>query len=192
MSNQNPGGNRGKVLSGIILLLLAIPGFAEQAIIVRLATVYDKASNASEQITRIEAGSQVEVFERQGGWKQIFSDQKSIIGWVRSYQVRTVYGGSRPEIKTEPDSRGFLSGLAAFSRKASSFFGGSDSGGTTRTATIGIRGLSEEEIKGAKPDLLELGKMQLFASNPERMPVFVKQGQLVAQNVAHLKLKKKK
>ena len=179
--------NHLRVLLGIFLLSLAIPLSAEEAIVVRLATVYAKASSASDQLTRIEAGSKVQVFERKGGWKQIFSDQKSIIGWVRSYQVRTVYSGFTPEIKTEPDSRGFLSGLASFSRKASSFFRTSDAGGSARTATIGIRGLSEEEIKKARPDLEELDKMQQFASSSTRMPGFTKEGQLVARTIAHFR-----
>ncbi|MCH7880814.1 MAG: SH3 domain-containing protein [Proteobacteria bacterium] len=184
--------NHLRVLLGIFLLSLAIPLTAEEAIVVRLSTVYAKASSASDQVARIEAGSTVEVFERKGGWKQIFSEQKSIIGWVRSYQVRTVYSGFTPEIKTEPDSRGLLSGLASFSRMASSFFGsGGGTSGSARTATIGIRGLSEEEIRGARPDLEELDRMQQFASSSTRMPGFTQEGQLVARNIAHIEDKKK-
>ncbi len=189
MIDQNAGMKYLRVLLGIFLIALTTPIVAEEAIVVRLSTVYDKASSVSDQVTRIEAGSKVEVFERKGGWKQIFSEQKSIIGWVRSYQVRTVYSGPTPEIRTQPDSRGFLSGLASFSRKASSFFGSSDTSGSARTATIGVRGLSEEEIKGAKPDLEELDKMQQFASSSTRMPGFTKEGQLVARSVTHLKKK---
>ncbi len=184
--------NRFKALLAILLFSVAIPLVAEEAIVVRLSPVYDKASSASEQVGRIEAGSKVEVFERKGGWKQIFSEQKSIIGWVRSYQVRTVYSGFKPEIKTEPDSRGLLSGLASFSRMASSFFGSSNnSSGSARTATIGVRGLSEEEIRGAKPNLEELNKMQQFASNSTRMPGFTKEGQLLARSVVHFREKAK-
>lgn len=180
---------RVRAMSAIFLLLLAVPLIAEEAIVVRLSTVYDKASSTSDQVARVEAGTEVAVLERMGGWKQIYSEQKSIIGWVRSYQVRTVYSGFTPEVKTEAESRGFLSGLASFSRKASSFFTSSGSSGSSRTATIGIRGLSEAEIKGAKPNLEELAKMQQFASSSNRMPGFIKAGQLVAQNIAHFKAK---
>lgn len=191
MIDQKAGMNHLRVLLGIFLLSLALPLTAEEAIVVRLSTVYDKASSASDQVSRIEAGSKVKVFERKGGWKQIYSEQKSIVGWVRSYQVRTVYSGFTPEIKAEPDSRGFLSGLASFSRKASRFFTASDTGGSARTATIGIRGLSEEEIKKARPDLEELDKMQQFASSSTRMSGFAKEGQLVARNIAHIEDKEK-
>ncbi|MFV2031408.1 MAG: hypothetical protein ACC663_02835 [Gammaproteobacteria bacterium] len=191
MIDNKAGMNRVRVLLGIFLLSLILPLAAEEAIVVRLATVYDKANSVSDQVGRIEAGSKVVVFERQGGWKQIFSDQKSIIGLVRSYQVRTVYSDSTPEIKTEPDSRGFLSGLASFSRKASSFFGSSATSSSTRTATIGIRGLSEAEIRGARPDLQELNRMKQFASSSTRMPGFTREGQLVARIIAHFKGKSK-
>ncbi len=143
-------------------------------------------------IGQISAGSTVSVFSRKGGWKEIFSEKKNIIGWVRSYQVRE--GLSRPAVKqeAESDSRGFLAGLASFSRKASGFFGGGNKSadGNTHTATIGVRGLSEEEIKAARPDSAELKKMQGFGSNQSRMKSFVNAGDLSAQKIKHLKKKK--
>ena len=87
------------------------------------------------------------MFSRQGGWKEIFADEKAILGWVRSYQVRE--GNFEPTVQTESksDSRGFLAGLASFSRRASGFFKSSSGRTSSGTATIGVRGLSEEEIK---------------------------------------------
>ena len=191
MDKQKTAMSRIRIPLGLLILLLAIPTMAEQAVVVRLSMVYDKASSASDKITKIEAGTRVEILERQGGWKQISSEPKSIVGWVRSYRVRTVYSGSSLEITTKPDSRGFLSGLAAFSRKASSFFGSSKSVKNSSTATIGIRGLSEEEIKGAKPDFQELDKMHQFASSTAQMRGFTKEGQLVARDVPHITEKAK-
>ena len=112
-------------------------------------------------------------------------------GWVRSYQVRE--GLVKAQVKDESgaDSRGFLAGLASFSRKASGFFGGgNDSGESSPTATIGVRGLSEEEIKGAKPDLEELKKLQGFSSSKTRMKAFIAGGGLTSKKVKHLKKKK--
>jgi len=165
---------------------------ADQGVIVRLSKVYPDASSRKKSITKIAAGTTVNVFSRKGGWKEIYAEKQGVIGWVRSYQVREgLY--NKPEIKqeAESDSRGFLSGLASFSRKASGFFGGSKTtAGSANTATIGVRGLSEEEIKGAKPDLEELRKMQGFSSNKTRMAGFVSAGKLSAVKVKHLKKKK--
>ncbi|MCP4186801.1 MAG: hypothetical protein GY763_04265 [Gammaproteobacteria bacterium] len=165
---------------------------ASDAIIVRLAKVYPQASSLGKPIGQITAGTTVSVFTRKGGWKEIYSEQPLITGWVRSYQVREGLS-NKSEIKMEAksDSRGFLAGLASFSRKASGFFGGGQSSaGSAGTATIGVRGLSEEEIKNAKPDLQELEKMQGFGSDQSRMAAFVSAGELSAQKIKHLKKKK--
>ena len=168
-------------------LIIALPALAvEEAIVVRQATVYAKASSTSGTVGRIDAGARVNVFSRKGGWKEIFSDEKEMIGWVRSFQVRE--GNFAPAVQTEsePDSRGFLSGLASFSRRASSFFK-SDSGRTSSgTATIGVRGLSEEEIKSAVADFEELEKMKGFASNNKRVSTFASAGKLKALKIGHI------
>ena len=152
-----------------------------------MSTVYDKASSRSDRVGRIEAGAKVSVFERQGGWKLIFSDEKALTGWVRSYQVRSGYYTETPTLDHKTDSRGFLAGLASFSRKASSFFGGGKSNTSSQTATIGVRGLSEEEIRSALPDFEELNKMHQLASNAQRMSAFSRDGKLVTSQIAHLK-----
>ena len=174
----------------LILLLLFFPSMLladEPGLIVRLSKVYNDANIGSGLVASIEAGSTVNVMERKGGWKLIFSDEKSIIGWVRSYQVRTGYTGKTTSAKAETDSRGFFSGLVNLSRKASGFFGGGNNASNTSnssvTATIGVRGLSEAEIKSAKPDPVELKKMHSFASSAARMPGFTSQGKLQAQQV---------
>ena len=177
----------------ITLCFVASPAYSvDQGVVVRLAKVYPEASSRKKSIAKIAAGTTVSVFSRKGGWKEIYADKQEVIGWVRSYQVREgLY--NKPEIQEEAqaDSRGFLSGLASFSRKASGFFGGGKtSSGSARTATIGVRGLSEEEIKEAKPDLKELKKMQGFGSNKSRMAAFVSAGKLSAIKVKHLKKKK--
>lgn len=179
------------------LILFLFASLAVQAneagVIVRLAPVYTDASSVSPVVGQISAGSRVTVFERKGGWKQVYSEPKALIGWVRSYQVRENMTIKSAEIETEPDSRGFLSGLASFSRKASGFFG--SSGGATSTssgtATIGIRGLSEAELRAAKPDPEELKKMQGFASNKTRTAVFARGGKLEVQRVTHFQKEKK-
>jgi len=174
---------------GLFLLLLLAPVYAaeQQGLIVRQATVYADASSVSQQVGKLSAGTQVGMFSRKGGWQEIFSEEKSIIGWVRSYQVRS--GDFTPAVATEAeaDSRGFLSGLAALSRKASGFFKYGGSSTSSGTATIGVRGLSEEEIKTAVADFAELEKMKQFASNRKQAEAFARQGRLKTNNIAHLK-----
>ncbi len=163
----------------------------EQGVVVRNAAVYADASSVSRRLGKIGAGANVSIFSRRGGWKEIYSEEKSLIGWVRSYQVRE--GDYAPAVKTEAksDSRGFLSGLATLSRKASSFFK-TDTGSTSSgTATIGVRGLSEAEIKSAVADFEELEAMKQFASNARRATKFAGKGRLKAKKVAHITGRKK-
>jgi len=167
---------------------LAMPALAveQQAIVVRQATVYANASSTAQKVGQVGAGTRVSIFSRKGGWKEIFSEEQAVIGWVRSYQVREGNFAPAAEIQTASDSRGFLSGLALFSRKASSFFK-SDSGSTSSgTATIGVRGLSEDEIRSAVADPAELEKMKQFASNQQRIDGFVRQGKLSPVTIPHI------
>ncbi len=157
------------------------------AVVVREATVYSKADRNSSKVSNLPAGTEVNIFGRQGGWKEIYSDKLQVIGWVRSFQVREGVTLDIPQTEKSADSRGFLSGLASLSRKASGFFnldGGATSSGT---ATIGIRGLSEEEINTAQADFNELKKMKSFASSQKRQQTFSNEGNLQANKVEHIK-----
>ncbi|NNE64595.1 MAG: SH3 domain-containing protein [Gammaproteobacteria bacterium] len=173
-----------------MLSLVLLPAQAEDGVVIRTSTLYTKADSRSETLGSLSAGSTVNVFSRSGGWKEVFSKKQNLIGWVRSYQVRE--GLVKDDIKNESeDSRGFLAGLVSFSRRATGFFGGGgDSAGSSRTATIGVRGLSEEEIKAAKPDLQELKKLQSFSSSKSRMQTFATAGGLSPQKVKHIKQNK--
>ena len=152
----------------------------------REALVYSTTNSTSQAVGKIAAGTRVSVFGRKGGWKEVYYEKESIVGWVRSYQIRE--GSLTPAVEgeTESDSRGFLAGLAAFSRKASGFFRSSNSATSSSTATIGVRGLSEAEIKAARPDYDEFAKMQKYASNNVRLVEFSQSGQLSVNNVKHL------
>jgi hypothetical protein len=177
-----------QILALSFLLFLPAPSMADQqGIIVRQATVHADASSVSQRVGQLAAGSRVKIFGRNGGWKEVFSEQAEIVGWVRSYQVREG-DYTEPAVieEAEEDSRGFLAGLASLSRKASRFFSSDSSSTSSGTATIGVRGLSEAELKSARPDLEELAKMQQYASNQSRMKKFKQSGHLNANEVRHL------
>ena len=176
----------------MLFIFLVAPLQADQdAIVVREALVYSATSSTSQAVGKIAAGTRVSVFGRQGGWKEIYYEKESIVGWVRSYQIREGSLAPAVEGETGSDSRGFLAGLAAFSRKASGFFRSSNSPTSSSTATIGVRGLSEAEINAARPDYDEFRKMQQYASNNVRLVEFSQSGRLSVNNVKHLPANKK-
>jgi uncharacterized protein YraI len=171
-----------------IFLLFLLPATVapadQQGIVVRQAMVYADANSASTQVGIIPAGVTVSIFKRAGGWQEIYSEERSMIGWVRSYQVRAGAYNSHVVSEKNEDSRGFLSGLAAFSRKASGFFTQDGTVTSSSTATIGVRGLSAAAINSAQADFAELEKMKKYASNSRRMSSFVAAGRLQASKVA--------
>ena len=176
----------------VLFIFLVAPLQADQdAIVVREALVYSATSSTSQAVGKIAAGTRVSVFGRQGGWKEVYYEKESIVGWVRSYQIREGSLAPAVEGETGSDSRGFLAGLAAFSRKASGFFRSSNSPTSSSTATIGVRGLSEAEINAARPDYDEFRKMQQYASNNVRLVEFSQSGRLSVNNVKHLPANKK-
>jgi hypothetical protein len=174
------------LLTFLMVMMAPVRAADDLGVIVRIAPVHADASSVSARIGQIPAGSTVSIFSRKGGWKEIFSEEKAMIGWVRSYQVREGNFTPTATVETKADSRGFLSGLASFSRKASGFFSSDTSSTSSGTATIGIRGLSEAEIKSAVADFEELEKMKSFGSNPVRMAEFSSEGRLRSRNVKHI------
>ncbi len=174
-----------------LCLLATAPAVANQdAIIVREAIVYEQASSISARVGKLPAGAKVSLFSRKGGWKEIDSEKRSVTGWVRSYQVREAEYAPEVQTESESDSRGFLAGLASWSRKASGFFKSSSKATSSGTATIGVRGLSEQDIKSAKADFDEFKKMNRFASNGKRAGNFARKGKLKAKKIAHIEVPK--
>ena len=180
----------------IILISLLVLGCSSLAIgeeatavVVREAAVYAAADRTTDRVARLRAGTEVKVLGRQGGWKEVYSDKLQVIGWVRSFQIREGLSASIRESTEQSDSRGFLSGLASLSRKASGFFGlgSGESATSASTATIGVRGLSEEEIRTAEADFKQLRKMKSYASTPKRQKAFKRKGKLKSNRVSYIK-----
>jgi len=175
----------------LLMLLLAAPLQANQeGIVVRTAAVHAQPSAGAKRVGKLTAGAAVAITTRRGGWEKITASQPALSGWVRSYQVRENSAVSTVAAESGSDARGFLSGLASFSRKASSFFK-SDRGATSAgTATIGVRGLSEDEIKSAQADFVEFEKMKQFVSDGQRADGFARKGGLSAVNIPYFSGKK--
>ena len=174
----------------LVLLLFSSQIMADdKGLIIRTSKIYKNASSSSAVVGQIKSGTKVDIIESKSGWKQIFFVKKSLTGWIRSYQVRTGFSAEAENTKKDSGSGGFLFGLASISRSVTSLFKSDKNAkaSSTTTATIGVRGLSEAELKTVKPDLNELKKMKLYVSSVNRVDVFVRKGQLTARKVKALK-----
>ena len=157
---------------------------AESATVVTDAALYRSPTVQGVQLKQLASGTVVDYVKQVGSWKQINLKQEKMTGWVRSYQVRT----GEISVKTESsNSGGFFGALASLSRKASGLFSSDRKEYSyQRTATIGVRGLSEEQIRNAQPDFGELAKLESFRENNKAIRQFAASGQLQSRNIKHL------
>ena len=141
----------------LILLLflgLAAPAFAQsQAFTNRATDLKADGSDQSNTVARLNENTEVKVVSRAGGWTKVDAGGK--VGFVRAFHLRF------PTItSTESSGGGFLSGL-------SSAVGGRPRSQQAGIQTVGVRGLSPEELKNANPDPEALKRMHSYrADNP--------------------------
>lgn len=170
----------------LLLLLLgqyAPAAFAEPATVITDSPLYQRPSVQSAVLRELAAGTRVETVARSGGWKQV-TVNAGTSGWLRGYQVRA---GEVPVSEDSAHSGGFLGGLASLSRRVSSLFSGPDKRQNTySTATIGVRGLSEEQIRGAQADFAELVRMEKYRSSESLARSFAHEGGIRARRIGHL------
>jgi len=98
-----------------------------------MATPYRDAKPAGQ----LPANTTVDILERRGGWLRISAKGKS--GWARLHQVRS---GEGPQAQKSGEGLAILKNVGQTGR----------SGSQGIVATTGIRGMSAEELKNAKPD----------------------------------------
>jgi hypothetical protein len=121
----------------------------------------------AKTVGSLTAGDNVEILKKEGGWFQVKSAKGS--GWVRMLSIRR--GEAR---KDSVDAAGVL-GLAS-----------GRAGTGSVVATTGIRGLSEEDLKAAKYNEVELRKAESFAVTEAEARRFAAEGKLVARKVEYL------
>jgi len=86
---------------------------------------------------QLPANTRVDILERRGGWMRISGQGKT--GWAQLYQVRT---GEGPQGTKSGETLAMLKNIGQTGR----------SGSQGLVATTGIRGLSAEDLKTAKPN----------------------------------------
>ncbi|MCP5279827.1 MAG: SH3 domain-containing protein [Thiobacillus sp.] len=119
-------------------------------------------SSAAAKVASVSKGAVVEVLLRQGGWTQVRYGGST--GWVRILSVRT---------SVTTGSVGDVAALA--SRREGQV-----------VAVAGLRGLNEEELKGARFDAKELKLLNSFRAKPAAARSFAQAAGLEARDVAYL------
>lgn len=174
------------LLSGLLLTTAAHA--VNKGMIVRTATLKQNPAFHSKILRELPPGTEVRLEKRNGGWQQVsVLPEANVTGWVRGYQVRDdVEAGQAPLIQNK-ESGGVLSGLSNLSRRTSGLFGRREMENSGNlVATIGVRGLSEEDLNNARPDPEELARLDGYAAEVPAAKQFAAAGGLKSRKIKPL------
>lgn len=147
-----------------VLALLAAPALAQQAFTNRATDLKEQGSADSRTLGSLAANTEVKVLGRGGGWTRVDAGGGKT-GWVSAFHLRF------PATTGTDSGGGFLSGLSgAISGKPRSTQAG--------IQTVGVRGLSQEELKNASPDGEALKRMQSYRADKPAAERFAREGKL--------------
>ena len=111
-----------------------------------MAGPYSDAKPAGQ----LPPNTSVQILERRGGWMRISGKGKT--GWAKLFQVRT---GTGPEAQKSGEGLAVLRNIGETGR----------SGSQGIVATTGIRGLSAEDLKTAKPNPQAVAAMDAYRAS---------------------------
>jgi hypothetical protein len=131
--------------------------------------------DASPLLQSLAPQAKVQLLERKGAWSKVKTDTQT--GWVRMMHLR---GGVVIE-DAPPQPRSGGGGLLSGFNK---LLGGSpQTNQRAQSATVGIRGLSPEELKTATPNAQALADMKSFSSSKPDAEKFAKDAKLAKADV---------
>jgi uncharacterized protein YgiM (DUF1202 family) len=121
----------------------------------------------AQTVATLAVGDKVTILKKDGGWLRVKAGKGT--GWVRMLSIR------KGDAKNDKGIAGSLKGLAS-----------GRSGTGSVVATTGIRGLSEEELRGAKFDAQQLNLADSFLTTRTEAQVFASQAKLTPRSFDYL------
>lgn len=168
--------HRGALTAALAGFLLAAPALAQQdaAVIKRATELRQEPAESSTSLGALAADSAVSrTGERKGSWVRVRTAQGTT-GWVHMFDVGAPTGAAAAGSGTATSGLRSLGGL----------LGGSSS--TTATATVGIRGLSAEDIANAQPNPAAVQQAEKLRVSADQAQRFASGAALRKQNVEPL------
>ena len=151
-------------------LSISLPAVAETAVTNRETELKHEPFSDAATLTTLPAQSTVEILKRQGGWTQV-KPATAATGWGQD---------AEPAPGTGAPAKQGDSGIGAL-------FNVARSGSSGNTVTTGVRGLSEEDLRAARPNPQELKRMQQFSVSPAEAQKFASAGKLQKQSVEYVR-----
>ncbi len=149
-------------------LLMVAPAWAATGTMIKEELMRASASASSAGVGRAGKGASVEVITRQGGWTQI--RHAGVTGWVRILSVRS---------SAEASGGNVLGGIVQMGAERR------DPGRVV--AVAGLRGLNEEELRGARFNANELARLDQYSSSRADAEQFARGAGLRSRDVAYIK-----
>jgi hypothetical protein len=130
-----------------------------------------EARDDATSIRSLDKGARVQVLFREGAWYRV--DHAGQQGWIRLYWVRT--GGAKvQQAAAAAPARSIGSSLAAIRARRNQ---------GQVTASLGVRGLSEDELKGAQFDAEQVAKLDTLAVDAADAAKFAAAGPVQGRSV---------
>lgn len=157
-------------LAASLFMVMVAAASAEPVTLERDSVLRAEARTDSAVVTSLAKGATGDAVARQGAWVQIKS--ATVTGWLYSFNVR--FGAVNPG-----------SGNAAGAGSAlGRVFGPRQQ--VNVTATIGIRGLEEEDLKQAHFDEAQMRQLDAYAASREQAAAQAGKSGLSANRVEYL------
>ena len=138
----------------------------EQAVLERDAALLTEPRNGAPVVAQLKQGTSGEVIARKGAWVNLRT--ASGTGWLFSFNVRfQAPGSSAPSAGARPPV------VATQPRRV--------------TATIGIRGLDEEDMKGARFDAAQMRLLDQYAASRQDAANAARESGLTAARVEYFR-----
>jgi hypothetical protein len=158
---------------GLLALLLAAwtasAMAASTGTLIRTEQARVTPSTSAASVAQLTSGTQVEIVGRKGGWLQVKAQGKT--GWVRLLSVRSSKGGSA-------GSAADIGGVVGLATRRNN---------NQVVAVAGLRGLNEEDLKGAHYDAAQIKKLDSYTVSRQQAESFAARAGLQSRHVAYLK-----
>lgn len=150
-------------------LAAATPAVAQDAFTNRDTELKERAEAQSRTLANLPENTAVRLLVRGGGWSRVEARGQS--GWVRVFHLRFPHTAQAAQESTSL-AGGLLGSLG-------SAITGQRAPARTNLATTGVRGLSQEELRDARPDPQALAKLQGYRADRAAAERFAREGKLV-------------
>ncbi|RMG50474.1 MAG: hypothetical protein D6717_13815 [Gammaproteobacteria bacterium] len=141
----------------------------DPATVRRDTPLYDRPAYGARKLALLRQGVRLDIRQRRGGWYHVHLPDSGHDGWVRMLSVR---------LGTADRKQGAsgISALASFMR----------SGSQGTVVATGVRGLSEEDIRDAKPAPAEVRKMERHRASRDEALAFAREAGIEARPMDYL------